>query len=46
VLNTDRLTDEASGDVFIILGVTRPPTLTGAPVDLYLQLKRVSASGT
>ena len=45
VLNTDRITDEASGDVFIILGVTSPPTLTGAPVDLYLQLKRVSAAG-
>jgi hypothetical protein len=46
VLNTDRITDESSGDVFIILGVTQPPTLTGAPVDLYLQLKRVSATGT
>jgi hypothetical protein len=45
VLNTDRITDEASGDVFIILGVTSPPTLTGAPADLYLQLKRVSAAG-
>jgi hypothetical protein len=46
VLNTDRITDESSGDVFIILAVTQPPTLTGAPVDLSLQLKRVSSTGT
>ena len=45
VLNTDQIVDEATGDKYIILGVTRPPTLNGAPVDLYLQLKRVTAAG-
>jgi len=43
VLNTDRLLDESTGDTYIIISVTRPPTIIGAPVDLVLQLKRVSA---
>lgn len=46
VLNTDRLFDESTSDTYIILGVTRPPTLFGAPVDTMLQLKRVTANGT
>lgn len=44
VLNTDRILDERTGDVFIIIGVTKPPTTIGAPVDTVLDLKRISAS--
>lgn len=44
VLNTDRIKDESTGDVYIILSVTTPPTTIGAPVDTVLQLKRVTAS--
>ena len=43
LVNTDRVVDEGTGDVFIIIGVTRPATLTGAPVDVVLDLKRISA---
>ena len=46
LVNTDRVVDEATGDVFIIIGVTRPATLTGAPVDVVLDLKRISAQTT
>jgi len=45
VLNTDRIMDESTGDVFIVISVTKPPTIIGAPVDLVLGLKRVTASG-
>lgn len=44
VVNTDRIMDERTGDVFIIIGVTKPPTTIGAPVDTVLDLKRVTAS--
>ena len=44
VTSTDRLMDESTGDVYMIISVTRPPTTTGAPVDTVLQLKRVSAN--
>jgi hypothetical protein len=43
VVNTDRIKDEATGDTYIIIGVTTPPTIIGAPVDLVLDLKRISA---
>jgi hypothetical protein len=46
VLNTDRIYDEQTGDTYIVQGVTRPPTLIGAPPDTLLQLKRITASGT
>ena len=46
LVNTDRVVDEGTGDVFIIIGVTRPATLTGAPVDVVLDLKRISAQTT
>lgn len=41
--STDRILDEATGQVYIVIGVTRPPTLIGAPTDITLDLKRVSA---
>lgn len=44
VVNTDRIKDESTGDVYIIIGVTKPPTTIGAPVDTVLDLKRISAS--
>jgi hypothetical protein len=44
VLDTDRIIDEATGSVYIIISVTRPPTLMGAPVDIRCDLKRVTAS--
>jgi hypothetical protein len=44
VLNTDRLLDESTGDTYIIISVTRPPTIIGAPVDTVLGLKRISAN--
>jgi hypothetical protein len=40
----DRIYDEGTHDTYIVIGVTRPPTLIGAPVDLMAQLKRVTAS--
>jgi hypothetical protein len=43
VVNTDRILDEGTGDVYIIIGVTHPATLTGAPVDVVLDLKRITA---
>lgn len=43
VVNTDRVVDEATGDKYIIIGVTTPPTIIGAPVDVILDLKRISA---
>jgi hypothetical protein len=44
ILDTDRLMDERTGDKYIIISVTKPPTLIGAPVDITLGLKRVSAN--
>lgn len=46
VLNTDRIMDEATGDVYIVLAVTRPPTIIGAPTDRVLDLKRISSNST
>jgi type IV secretory pathway VirB3-like protein len=44
VQDTDRLLDETTGDTYIVVSVTRPPTIIGAPVDLVLSLKRISAN--
>jgi hypothetical protein len=44
VKSTDRIRDQRTGDVFMVISVTRPPTIIGAPVDEVLQLKRVSAN--
>jgi hypothetical protein len=38
-----RIKDEATGDTYIIIGITTPPTIIGAPVDVILDLKRISA---
>lgn len=46
VLDTDRIRDERTGDVFMVISVTTPPTIIGAPVDLVLGLKRVSANAS
>jgi hypothetical protein len=43
ILNTDRILDESSGDIYIVMSVTTPPTIIGAPVDQVLSLKRISA---
>lgn len=39
-----RVLDERTQDIYIIISVTRPPTIIGAPVDLVCQLKRVTAN--
>ena len=44
VLNTDRIMDERTQDVYIIISVTKPPTIIGAPVDTVLGLKRITAN--
>lgn len=46
ILNTDRLMDERTGDVYIVISVTKPPTIIGAPVDTVLGLRRVTANTT
>jgi hypothetical protein len=43
---SDRLMDESTGDVYIIIGIKTPPTIIGAPVDTVLDLKRISANST
>jgi hypothetical protein len=44
-LNTDRIVDQQTGKTYIIIGVTRPPTLFGAPPDYSLDLKDVTDAG-
>jgi hypothetical protein len=44
VRTTDRILDQDTGDIFMVISVTKPPTIIGAPVDEVLQLKRVSAN--
>ena len=44
LLNTDRIMDESTGDIYIVISVTMPPTIIGAPVDTTCQLKRISAN--
>lgn len=46
VTDKDRILDEKTGDVFMVISVTRPPTIIGAPVDLLISLKRVTANST
>ncbi len=43
---TDRVLDERTQDIYMVISVTRPPTIIGAPVDLVVALKRVTASST
>lgn len=44
VQDTDRIMDERTQDVYIVISVTRPSTIIGAPADLVLSLKRISAN--
>jgi hypothetical protein len=44
VKTTDRIRDETTGDVFMVISVTKPPTIIGAPVDEVLTLKRITAN--
>ncbi len=44
LLNTDRILNQVTGDIFIVISVTTPPTTIGAPVDTVAQLKRISAN--
>jgi hypothetical protein len=47
IRNTDQLLDEKTGDTYMILSVTQPPTLFGSPGEWpqVLELKRTTASG-
>jgi hypothetical protein len=40
----DRWYDETTGDTYIVISVTKPPTTIGAPVDLVASLKRITAN--
>lgn len=46
VTDKDRVLDERTGDIYMVISVTRPPTIIGAPVDLLISLKRVTANST
>lgn len=46
LLDTDRISDESTGNVYMVIEVTKPPTLMGAPVDTSAALKRVTATTT
>lgn len=45
-LNSDQIRDEATGDLYMVEEIIAPPTFIGAPVDLRLTLRRVTATGT
>lgn len=45
VLDSDQILDEATGDIYSIQDIIRPPTTIGAPVDMKLILRRISSSG-
>jgi hypothetical protein len=45
LLNTDRIQDDSTGDVYAVTEVTMPPTLIGIPVDTVATLKRITSSG-
>src|SRR5581483_278244 len=42
LLDSDRVLDERTQDIYIVISVTRPPTIIGAPVDLVASLKRIT----
>jgi hypothetical protein len=44
LLTTDRVLDQRTQDIYIVISVTKPGTIIGAPVDTVCQLKRVSAN--
>ena len=39
---SQQIVDETSGDVYFVEDIVYPPTIIGAPVDLILQLRRVT----
>jgi hypothetical protein len=43
---TDRLRDQGTGDVLIIVDVITQPNLTGAPADVKVILRRVGPGGS
>lgn len=45
VLTTDRIRDERSREVYMVITVTRPPDMFGPPPGLTLALKKVTAAG-
>ena len=46
LLNSDRIRDDTNGNVYMVIEVTKPPTLMGAPVDTTAVLKRVTTTTT
>jgi hypothetical protein len=42
----DRLLEERTQDIYMVISVTRPASIIGAPVDLVAQLKRITANST
>jgi hypothetical protein len=44
-LTTDQVQDQGTGDVFIVEDVITQPSLTGAPPDCKLILRRVTSGG-
>lgn len=42
----DQIRDKRTGSLYAVQDVVRPSTLTGAPVDIQVSLKRVSAEHT
>lgn len=44
VTTADQITDESSGSRYAIEDIVKPPTLIGAPVDIILTLRRVTAA--
>jgi hypothetical protein len=45
ITNSDRLMDERTGDIYIIIDVTRAPDTFGPPPGILMSLKRVTAAG-
>jgi hypothetical protein len=43
VTDSDQIVDETTGDKYMIISVTRPPSLIGIPMPAVLGLKRVTA---
>jgi len=46
VTTDDRIMDERTQDIYMVIEVTRPSTIIGAPVDELVKLKRITANTT
>jgi hypothetical protein len=46
VTSDDQIRNESTGRLYAITSLDQPATLMGAPVDLTLTLRRISAAGT